>query len=370
MSLSSVPGLPSQVSPAGRSPEASTTSPTVKADQPQKGPQSQVELRSNSQRNGTTASTGTPTAMPPRKQALKAMAKHSWGALKHGAMGAGLAVERLAHHGTAALSRPESGMAREHEIAGILTKPLVDSEFGMARVHSHAVGRAFVDLVKKTRTYDPGLVAMQLAPMKEIKSSSQSLKDTTLGTPGKTNGLGEQKYELVFPEIAAPVKRPKIEVPAEAAAHQPHTAAAKGKGFASALRSTARGVGHKIMQGLHTTGAAVWSKQMSVSFTHRQAAAKHEDLAIGHFTNADFSIRLGRTYGVEFSIRWSRPDGAIAARQDLTKASHALDAAGPQADAAVPTWTQSTRKVALGSPSTPLDTPPRSKRIQSSPPGL
>lgn len=304
MSMHSVQGSSTSSSLSTTDSFPSTPTSTT-SESPAKGPQGPLGLSSNSQRAGAAASAG-PAPMAPRKQAFKAMTMHAWGALKHGALGTSHAVEKLAHHGTAALSRPESGLAREHEIAGILTTPLAASEFGMAKAHSHAVGRAFVDLVKKTRTYDPGHVAEQLAPQKKLKSSSQALKNTTLGTPGKTNGLGEQKYELVFPDIPAPAKRQSIEVPAEAAAHRPHATAAKG--FANALRSTARGVGHKIMQGLHTTGAAVWSNQMSVSFAHKQAAAKHADRANGHFTNADFSIRL------------SGRSGAIAARQDWTKA--------------------------------------------------
>jgi hypothetical protein len=306
MSMPTVPGS-STSSPSTTDSFSLPSTPTSTASEgPEKGPKGPVDLSSNSQRAGATASAG-PGPMAPRKQALKAMTKHAWGALKHGALGAGHAVEKLAHDGTAALSRPESGMAREHEIAGTLTRPLVASEFGMAKVHTHAVRRAFVDFVKKTRTYDPGHVAEQLAPDKEIKSSSQALKNTMLGTPGKTNGLGERKYEMVFPEIPAPAKRQSIEVPAEAAAHKPHTTAVKG--LLSAVRSTARGVSHKIMQGLHTTGAAVWSNQMSVSFTHKQAAAKHADRANGHFTKADYSIRL------------SGRSTAIAARQDWAKTS-------------------------------------------------
>ena len=245
----------------------------------------------------------TPTTLPPRKQAFKALTKHAVGALRHGAASVLHATTAKMDRTIAAHSRPMSDLANAYDLSAQMTKPLARNEAATAKLHFKAMQAAAKAVMKKASTFDAGTTAQRLSELKTQKQDLRADRKEVLS-------LGVEPQPAASP--AGPSRAGATVGPDALMAHTDKPAAATGRAALATLRHAAAGLGHKGKQGMHSIGALARSHAPALAQAHQKAKASHRHEAALSFAEAGSHAGHTRHYA------------HVAARPVLEKASAAL----------------------------------------------
>lgn len=244
-----------------------------------------------------TASLRTPGAeagappLAPRNQALKALGKHAFGALKHGAARVLQSTSRAMHNQISSHSGPASALANSYGLAGEMTRSLVKNEGTMAKTHLLGLRLAAKDLLHKTRTYDAGAIAQRLSWLKEQKHALQADKKEVLAL-----GLGSQA------PAHAPATRhasaPAAIGPNAIMVHTRKPKIAAAQAASAAVRHAVAGAYHKAKEGMHFIGARARTDAPVIAQAHRMAQASHSAKAALSFADASVQMKYARHYAI------------------------------------------------------------------------
>ena len=250
--------------------------------------------------------------LAPRKQALKALGKHTFGALKHSAAYVvhwthGAASKQIASH-----SGPESALARAYGLAAKRTRPLAENERATAGAHLLAAGSAAKDLLFKTSTYDASAAAENLAGLKIDNDLRQRLRKLVLEATPKAPASGAETQ----PGGAAPVIGKDAMTVRTAKRHGSAVRAA-----AAAVGHAATGTYHKAKEGTHLMGAKLLAGATLITQAHRMAQALHSAKAAVSFADASVQAKHAMHYAsISARKQTARAAGALARQSE--KFSH------------------------------------------------
>lgn len=224
---------------------------------------------------------------------MKALGKHTFGALKHGAASFlhsanGTASKQIASH-----SGQGSALAHAYGLAAQKTLPLAENERATAGEHLRAARSAAKDLLFKTSTYDASAVAENLAGLKMDNSLKQRLKKLVLEVNPKEPA-----------SIAATLP-----------AAEPHPTA--GRATAAAIGYAVVGVYHKAKAGTHLMGAKVQAGATLVTQAHHMAQASHSAKAAVSFADASVQVKHAMHYGtISMRAQTARAAGAFTKQSE------------------------------------------------------